>query len=172
MTFEFLQPRQTTWRSMRTPGALRRNPERSSRPHTRSRTLVDGPPSPTPEDEPEDKFSLVRKSRYFEEYDEPVSHIIYGLHVMSPFTFHQILLIYSKLTHFLSCAAPSSFLQRFQGPPSCSEACGWNHRVRTGEHLQQRAGESVQQLHRRFHSHWNAEKVYSFWLLSSFSWRH
>ncbi|TMS06862.1 Cell division cycle-associated protein 7 [Larimichthys crocea] len=45
--------------------------QRSSRPHTRSRTLVDGPPSPTPEEEPEDKFSLVRKSRYFEEYDEP-----------------------------------------------------------------------------------------------------
>ncbi|KAG8000662.1 Cell division cycle-associated protein 7 [Nibea albiflora] len=39
-------------------------------PH-RSRTLVDGPPSPAPEEEPEDKFSLVRKSRYFEEYDEP-----------------------------------------------------------------------------------------------------
>ncbi|XP_030285401.1 cell division cycle-associated protein 7a [Sparus aurata] len=64
-------PRQTTWRPIGTPGSLRRNPERLSRPHTRSRTLVDGPPSPTPEEEPEDKFSLVRKSRYFEEYDEP-----------------------------------------------------------------------------------------------------
>ncbi|XP_019129721.2 cell division cycle-associated protein 7a isoform X2 [Larimichthys crocea] len=64
-------PRQTPRRCMGTPGARRRNPARSSRPHTRSRTLVDGPPSPTPEEEPEDKFSLVRKSRYFEEYDEP-----------------------------------------------------------------------------------------------------
>ncbi|XP_068185849.1 cell division cycle-associated protein 7a [Antennarius striatus] len=54
-----------------TPRALRRNPERKSRPHTRSRTLVDGPPSPPPEEEPEDKFSLVRKSRYYEECDEP-----------------------------------------------------------------------------------------------------
>lgn len=59
-------------RSTGTPGSCRRNPERLSRPHTRSRTLVDGPPSPTPEeDEPEDKFSLVRRSRYYEEDDEP-----------------------------------------------------------------------------------------------------
>ncbi|XP_063743147.1 cell division cycle-associated protein 7a isoform X2 [Eleginops maclovinus] len=64
-------PRKAPRRSMGTPGACRRNPERSSRPHTRSRTLVDGPPSPTPEEEPEDKFSLVRKSRFFEECDEP-----------------------------------------------------------------------------------------------------
>ncbi|XP_041807063.1 cell division cycle-associated protein 7a [Chelmon rostratus] len=64
-------PRQAARRSVGTPGARRRNPERLSRPHTRSRTLVDGPPSPAPEEEPEDKFSLVRKSRYFEEYDEP-----------------------------------------------------------------------------------------------------
>ncbi|XP_026231428.1 cell division cycle-associated protein 7a [Anabas testudineus] len=64
-------PRQAPRRSIKSPGACRRNPERLSRPHTRSRTLVDGPPSPTPEDEPEDKFSLVRKSRYYEEVDEP-----------------------------------------------------------------------------------------------------
>ncbi|KAL7385465.1 hypothetical protein ABVT39_022134 [Epinephelus coioides] len=64
-------PRQPPRRSMKTPGSLRRNPERLSRPHTRSRTLVDGPPSPPPEEEPEDKFSLVRKSRYYEEDDEP-----------------------------------------------------------------------------------------------------
>ncbi|XP_037645434.1 cell division cycle-associated protein 7a [Sebastes umbrosus] len=64
-------PRQAPRRSMGPPGVRRRNPERLSRPHTRSRTLVDGPPSPTPEEEPEDKFSLVRQSRYFEEYDEP-----------------------------------------------------------------------------------------------------
>ncbi|XP_044222737.1 cell division cycle-associated protein 7a [Thunnus albacares] len=64
-------PRQAPRRSMGTPAACRRNPERQSRPHTRSRTLVDGPPSPTPEEEPEDKFNLVRKSRYYEEEDEP-----------------------------------------------------------------------------------------------------
>lgn len=64
-------PRQAPRRSTGTPAALRRNPERLSRPHTRSRTLVDGPPSPPPEEETEDKFSLVRKSRYYEEYDEP-----------------------------------------------------------------------------------------------------
>ncbi|XP_034431178.1 cell division cycle-associated protein 7a [Hippoglossus hippoglossus] len=62
-------PRQAARRP--TPRALRRNPERLSRPHTRSRTTVDGPPSPTSEEETDDKFSLVRKSRYFEEYDEP-----------------------------------------------------------------------------------------------------
>ncbi|XP_011607948.1 cell division cycle-associated protein 7a isoform X1 [Takifugu rubripes] len=61
-------PRQTPRQST---GARRRTSPRSSRPHTRSRTLVEGPPSPTPEEEPEDKFSLVRKSRYYEEYDEP-----------------------------------------------------------------------------------------------------
>ncbi|AWP13134.1 putative cell division cycle-associated protein 7 [Scophthalmus maximus] len=64
-------PRQAPRRSVGTPGGRRRNPERVSRPHTRSRTQVDGPPSPTPEEEPEDKFSLVRKSRYYEEDDEP-----------------------------------------------------------------------------------------------------
>ncbi|XP_076603212.1 cell division cycle-associated protein 7a [Chaetodon auriga] len=63
-------PQRAPRRSLGTPGARRRNPERSSRPHTRSRTLVDGPPSPPPEEEPEDKYSLVRKSRYYEEYDE------------------------------------------------------------------------------------------------------
>lgn len=70
----------------------RRNPERSARPHTRSRTLVDGPPSLTPEEEPEDKFSLVRKSRYYEEDDEPVSQITKeSAHLVTFFfTFHQI----------------------------------------------------------------------------------
>lgn len=64
-------PRQTPRHSTGTPGARRRNPARASRPHTRSRTLVEGPPSPAPEEEPEDKYSLVRKSRYYEECDEP-----------------------------------------------------------------------------------------------------
>ncbi|XP_041856746.1 cell division cycle-associated protein 7a [Melanotaenia boesemani] len=64
-------PRQAPRRSAGTPRALRRNPERVSRPHTRSRSLVDGPPSPPPEEESEDKFNLVRKSRYYEEDDEP-----------------------------------------------------------------------------------------------------
>ncbi|XP_028993621.1 cell division cycle-associated protein 7a [Betta splendens] len=64
-------PRQAPRRPMKPPVACRRNPERCSRPHTRSRSMVDGPPSPTPEEEPEDKFSLVRRSRYYEEDDEP-----------------------------------------------------------------------------------------------------
>lgn len=64
-------PRQAPRRSMGTPGSCRRNQERLSRPHTRSRSLVDGPPSPPPEEELEDKFSLVRKSRFYEEVDEP-----------------------------------------------------------------------------------------------------
>ncbi|KAM3607331.1 uncharacterized protein V6R79_005802 [Siganus canaliculatus] len=66
-----MTPRQAPRRYTVTPGSRRKNPERSSRPHTRSRTLVDGPPSPAPEEEPEDKFSLVRKSSYYEEDDEP-----------------------------------------------------------------------------------------------------
>ncbi|XP_028292233.1 cell division cycle-associated protein 7a [Gouania willdenowi] len=64
-------PRQAPRQSLGAPRAFRRNPERASRPHTRSRTLVDGPPSPPTEEEADDKFSLVRKSRYYEEIDEP-----------------------------------------------------------------------------------------------------
>ncbi|XP_072253136.1 cell division cycle-associated protein 7a [Leuresthes tenuis] len=64
-------PRQAARQSAATPRAFRRNPERLSRPHTRSRSLVDGPPSPPPEEDSEDKFSLVRKSPYYEEVDEP-----------------------------------------------------------------------------------------------------
>lgn len=66
-----LTPRSAPRPKSATPRFLRKNPERLSRPHTRSRSLVDGPPTPTPEEDPEDKFSLVRKSRYYEEVDEP-----------------------------------------------------------------------------------------------------
>ncbi|XP_053483014.1 cell division cycle-associated protein 7a [Ictalurus furcatus] len=55
-------PRRVPRRSLGTPGTRRQNPERLSRIHTRSRSLVDGPPTPTPEEEPEDRFSLVRRS--------------------------------------------------------------------------------------------------------------
>uniref|UniRef100_A0A8D0HMI3 Zinc-finger domain-containing protein n=1 Tax=Sphenodon punctatus TaxID=8508 RepID=A0A8D0HMI3_SPHPU len=41
--------------------ALRRNPDRNSRPHTRSRSLIDGPPSALPDKEEEDRYSLVRR---------------------------------------------------------------------------------------------------------------
>ena len=34
---------------------------------------MDGPPSPASEDDPEDKFSMVRRSRHYEEVDETVS---------------------------------------------------------------------------------------------------
>ncbi|XP_008297051.1 cell division cycle-associated protein 7a isoform X2 [Stegastes partitus] len=64
-------PQKAPRRSMGTPMRCRRSSRHSSRPHTRSRSLVDGPPSPVSEEEPEDKFSLVRKSRYFEECDDP-----------------------------------------------------------------------------------------------------
>ncbi|XP_042561555.1 cell division cycle-associated protein 7a isoform X2 [Clupea harengus] len=62
-------PRRVPRQSLGTP--TRRNPERTSRIHTRSRTQVDGPPSPLSDDDPEDKFSLVRKSRFYEEVEEP-----------------------------------------------------------------------------------------------------
>lgn len=75
-------PRKAARQSARTPGACRRNPERLSRPHTRSRTLVDGPPSPSPEEEPEDRFSLVRKSRCFEELEAPRRHSYSGTKAM------------------------------------------------------------------------------------------
>lgn len=64
------QPRRLPRRSLEAP--CRRNPERLSRPHTRSRSAVDGPPSPAAED-PEDRFSLVRRSRFYEDDDELVS---------------------------------------------------------------------------------------------------
>lgn len=56
-------------RSMQ-PGSARRNPERTSRPHTRSRSMVDGPPSPPPEEELDDKYSLVRRHKNDEDAEE------------------------------------------------------------------------------------------------------
>ncbi|KAG9477332.1 cell division cycle-associated protein 7 [Eleutherodactylus coqui] len=61
-----------TPRTPRTPGQMRRNPERTSRPNTRSRSLVDGPPSPTLDldDVEEDHYYLVRKRKLDDESDE------------------------------------------------------------------------------------------------------
>ncbi|NXS59413.1 CDCA7 protein, partial [Brachypteracias leptosomus] len=50
--------------------ALRRNPDRSSRPHTRSRSLIEGPPSPLPEEEDDDPYILVRRRKMSDEYSE------------------------------------------------------------------------------------------------------
>uniref|UniRef100_A0A8C2EWR6 Cell division cycle associated 7a n=1 Tax=Cyprinus carpio TaxID=7962 RepID=A0A8C2EWR6_CYPCA len=63
-------PRRVPRRSLDGSAARRRNPERTSRPHTRSRSLVDGPPSPAPEDDPEDKYSLVRRNRNDDDDDD------------------------------------------------------------------------------------------------------
>ncbi|OPJ80070.1 cell division cycle-associated protein 7 [Patagioenas fasciata monilis] len=53
------------------PGsALRRNPDRSSRPHTRSRSLIEGPPTPLPEEEDDDPYILVRRRKMSDEYLE------------------------------------------------------------------------------------------------------
>ncbi|NWX42521.1 CDCA7 protein, partial [Steatornis caripensis] len=41
--------------------ALRRNPDRSARPHTRSRSLIEGPPPPLPKREDHDRYILVRR---------------------------------------------------------------------------------------------------------------
>ncbi|XP_075036723.1 cell division cycle-associated protein 7 [Mixophyes fleayi] len=61
-------------RTPRTPqsaGHIRRNPERSSRPNTRSRALIDGPPSPGLEDEEEDdRYYLVKKRKLEDEFDD------------------------------------------------------------------------------------------------------
>ncbi|KAB5577136.1 hypothetical protein PHYPO_G00206470 [Pangasianodon hypophthalmus] len=64
-------PRRVPRRSSGTPGTRRQNPERLSRIHTRSRSLVDGPPTPVLEEELEDKFSLVRRSRQDDGDEEP-----------------------------------------------------------------------------------------------------
>ncbi|XP_055575092.1 cell division cycle-associated protein 7 [Falco cherrug] len=49
--------------------ALRRNPDRSSRPHTRSRSLIEGPPL-LPEEEDDDRYILVRRRKMSDEYLE------------------------------------------------------------------------------------------------------
>ncbi|XP_076026054.1 cell division cycle-associated protein 7a [Genypterus blacodes] len=65
------KPRGSVRTSTLSVRTLRRYPVNTSRPHTRSRAQVGGPPSPTPEEEePEDRFNLVRRSRLFEETDE------------------------------------------------------------------------------------------------------
>ncbi|XP_009071140.1 PREDICTED: cell division cycle-associated protein 7 [Acanthisitta chloris] len=50
--------------------ALRRNPDRSSRPHTRSRSLIEGPPTPLPEEEDDDRYILVRRRKMSDEHLE------------------------------------------------------------------------------------------------------
>ncbi|NXE53944.1 CDCA7 protein, partial [Casuarius casuarius] len=53
--------------------ALRRNPDRSSRPHTRSRSLIEGPPTPLPDDDDDDdddRYILVRRRKMSDEYLE------------------------------------------------------------------------------------------------------
>ncbi|XP_078537677.1 cell division cycle-associated protein 7 [Lissotriton helveticus] len=63
-------------RSPRTPRSgrvLRSGSDRLAPPRTRSRSLVDGPPSPAPEEEENDQFYLVRKSKLEDEYLEEES---------------------------------------------------------------------------------------------------
>ncbi|KAG2459501.1 CDCA7 protein, partial [Polypterus senegalus] len=81
-------PRNPPRRSLGT-GPARRNPERSSRIHTRSRSLIDGPPSPTPEeDSDDDKYSLVRRRKTWDDMAEPRRRSSGGLmaipHVVRP----------------------------------------------------------------------------------------
>lgn len=64
-----------------------------------------------------------------------------------------------SLVLFIFFLAPPPRVQQHQGHPACSAACGGSHRVGAAAHLQQRAGESVQQLHRRSHSRCFEEKV-------------
>ncbi|CAI9534643.1 unnamed protein product [Staurois parvus] len=49
---------------------MRRNPERASRPHTRSRSQIDGPPSPGLDEEEDDRYYLIRKRKMEEDEDE------------------------------------------------------------------------------------------------------
>lgn len=71
-------PRQTSQRSPGKTWGVRRTSERLLPPRTRSRSLVDGPPSPPPEEDMEDKFSLVRKRPNYEEDDEPPRRMCYN----------------------------------------------------------------------------------------------
>ncbi|NWH31917.1 CDCA7 protein, partial [Chloropsis hardwickii] len=62
-------PKRLPRRSLPKP-ALRRNPDRSSRPHTRSRSLIEGPPTLEPEEEEDDRYILVRRRKMSDEYLE------------------------------------------------------------------------------------------------------
>nr|XP_060635224.1 cell division cycle-associated protein 7 [Anolis sagrei ordinatus] len=68
LTTPISKPRRTPRKSF-PRSALRRNPERSSRPHTRSRSLIEGPPSPMSDKQEEDPYVLVRR-RTFDDYSE------------------------------------------------------------------------------------------------------
>ncbi|XP_072274452.1 cell division cycle-associated protein 7 [Pyxicephalus adspersus] len=59
-----------TPRSVQSPRQTRRNPERASRPHTRSRAQIDGPPSPGLDEEEDDRYYLVRKRKIEDDYDD------------------------------------------------------------------------------------------------------
>lgn len=100
----YFQLRQAPQRSPRKPWGVRRAPERLLPPRTRSRSQVDGPPSPPPEEDTEDKFSLVRKNPDYEEDDEPVSLIINTTE--SP----RLLCFNSLVMTMFSCAATSLLL--------------------------------------------------------------
>uniref|UniRef100_A0A8C4WI16 Cell division cycle associated 7 n=1 Tax=Gopherus evgoodei TaxID=1825980 RepID=A0A8C4WI16_9SAUR len=67
--FFFQRPKRAP-RSSFPQNALRRNPDRISRPHTRSRSLIDGPPTPLQEEEEDDRYSLVRRRKLSDEYSE------------------------------------------------------------------------------------------------------
>ncbi|XP_068101603.1 cell division cycle-associated protein 7 isoform X2 [Hyperolius riggenbachi] len=69
--FSPLTPKvQRTPRSMPSAGHTRRNPDRSSRPHTRSRASVDGPPTPGLDEEEDDRYYLVKKRKMYEDDDD------------------------------------------------------------------------------------------------------
>ncbi|KAM5153205.1 cell division cycle-associated protein 7 [Mantella aurantiaca] len=60
-----------TPRSVQSAGLARRNPERASRIHTRSRSQIDGPPSPgIDEDDDDDRYYLIRKRKMEDDYDD------------------------------------------------------------------------------------------------------
>lgn len=68
--FEYQQgPKRLPRRSL-PARALRRNPDRSSRPHTRSRSLIEGPPTLELEEEEDDPYILVRRRKMSDEYLE------------------------------------------------------------------------------------------------------
>ncbi|XP_059676387.1 cell division cycle-associated protein 7 [Gavia stellata] len=61
--FKLYQGRKRLPRSSLPGSALRRNPDRSSRPRTRSRSLIERPPTPLPEEDDNDRYLLVRRRK-------------------------------------------------------------------------------------------------------------
>ncbi|XP_063284716.1 cell division cycle-associated protein 7 [Pelobates fuscus] len=60
-------------RTPKTPqfgASTRKNPDRNARPYTRSRSIIDGPPSPSLDEEDDDPYYLVKRRRMYDDLED------------------------------------------------------------------------------------------------------